>query len=207
MVRWFMVRHGETDWNIEGRAQGQTDTPLNPKGFAQAQLLGSRLASVEFAAAYASDLTRVMETAKPIMSGRDLDLQAMPELREKRYGQWEGMSFKDVEAKFPELYKQLFQDDIDFAPPDGESDSDVCRRVGLATEKLRSAHKGDANVLVVAHGGSLRAMMVNILNMPADYMWRFKLANGSLSIISLYEGGGATLDLLNDTNHLGDAFD
>ncbi|MDA0769772.1 MAG: histidine phosphatase family protein [Chloroflexi bacterium] len=206
MVRWFMVRHGETDWNIEGRAQGQTDTPLNEKGHAQAKMLGSRLAGVEFAAAYASDLTRVMETAKPIVAGRAVELQTMPELREKRYGQLEGMSFKEVEAQYPDVFKQLFDEDIDFAPPEGESDSDVYRRVGSATETLKSAHDGDSNVLIVAHGGSLRAMMVSVLNMPAEYMWRFKLANGSLSVVSLYKCGGVTLDLLNDTSHLGDTF-
>ena len=203
MVRWFMVRHGETDWNIEGRAQGQTDTPLNQRGHAQAQLVGSRLASVEFAAAYASDLSRVTETADPIVGGRNLELQTMSDLREKRYGRWEGMSYKDVEEQYPELFQRLFQDDIHFAPPDGESDSDVYRRVGAATETLRSAHDGDENVLIVAHGGTLRAMLVNLLKMPAEYMWRFKLANGSLSVVSLYTDGGATLDLLNDTNHLG----
>ena len=75
------------------------------------------------------------------------------------------------------------------------------------TETLKSAHGGDENVLIVAHGGTLRAMMVSLLKMPADYMWRFKLSNGSLSVVSLYEGGGVTLDLLNDTHHLGDPFE
>lgn len=206
MVRWFIVRHGETDWNIEGRAQGQTDTPLNNKGRAQAELLSSRLAGVEFEAAYASDLARVVQTAEPIVAGRSLSLQTMPALREKRYGQLEGMSFKEVETKYPDVYRQLFEDNIEFAPPEGESDSDVYRRVCAATETLKDAHHGDSNVLIVGHGGSLRAMIAGILNMPAEYMWRFKLANGSLSVVSLYDCGGVTLDLLNDTNHLGDPF-
>ncbi len=205
MVRWFMVRHGETDWNNEGRAQGQIDTPLNEKGRTQAQHVASRLAEVEFAAVYSSDLTRVMETAVPIVANRDLEIQTMSHLREKSYGKWEGMSFQEVEVQYPELFKRLFQEDIDFAPPEGESDSDVYGRVGEAAETLKSAHDGDCNVLIVAHGGSLRALMANILNMPADYMWRFKLANGGLSMVSLYNCGRATLDLLNDTSHLGDS--
>lgn len=207
MVRWFMVRHGETDWNIEGRAQGQTDTPLNEKGHSQAKMVASRLDGVEFAAAYASDLTRVMETAKPIVEGRSLDVQAMPALREKRYGMLEGMSFKEVEAQHPEIFKRLFEENMDFAPPEGESDSDVFERVSVATDALKSAHDGDSNVLIVGHGGSLRAMMVSILDMPANYMWRFKLANGGLSVVSIYGCGGVTLDLLNDTSHLGEALE
>jgi alpha-ribazole phosphatase len=205
MVKWFMVRHGETDWNIEGRAQGQTDTPLNEKGRTQAQHVASRLAGIDFAAVYSSDLTRVMETARPIVSNRDLEIKTMPQLREKSYGKWEGMSFQEVEEQYPELFKRLFQEDINFAPPEGESDSDVYSRTGLAAETLKSAHEDDCNVLIVAHGGSLRALMANILDMPADYMWRFKLANGGLSMVSLYNCGGATLDLLNDTNHLGES--
>ena len=203
MAKWYMVRHGETDWNIEGRAQGQTDTPLNETGRLQAQRVGLRLAGIDFAAIYASDLPRVTETASPIVTGRALSIQTLPALREKRYGEWEGLSYKEVEARYPDLFKRLFQEDIHFAPPDGESDADVYERVAAATDRLKAVHCGDENVLIVAHGGSLRAMMVKLLKMPAEYMWRFKLANGSLSVVSLYEDGGVTLDLLNDTHHLG----
>ena len=204
MARWFLVRHGETDWNNEGRAQGQSDTPVNDAGRHQAAQVGLRLKQVHFAAAYASDLSRVVETAEPIMLDRSLKLQTMTELREKHYGVWEGMSYKDVEAQYPELFKRLFEENISFAPPEGESDQDLFDRIKASALKLKDAHSGDDNILVVGHGGSLRAFMVCLLDMPVEYMWRFRLSNGGLSVVSVFDNGGVTLDLLNDISHLGE---
>ncbi len=202
MAKWFLVRHGSTAWNKEGRAQGQTDTPLDDAGHQQAQRIAVRLESISFDAAYSSDLSRVTQTAAPIMKGRSISLQPVVELREKQYGEWEGKTFKEVEAEYPDYFKRLFDEDITFAPPGGESDQDVFNRVGTAVERLKDAHTGDENILVTAHGGSLRALITNFLDLSATHMWRFRLDNAGLSIVTTYPDGGVTLDLLNDTNHL-----
>ena len=101
MGRWFLVRHGETDWNAAGRAQGQSQVPLNAAGRAQARALATRLRPLRFSAAYASDLRRVTETAAAILYGRDLPLVPSPALREKCFGEWEGMTFAELEARYP----------------------------------------------------------------------------------------------------------
>lgn len=202
MAKWFLVRHGATAWNKEGRAQGQTDTPLDDSGHQQAARIGARLESTSFDAAYTSDLSRVVQTAEPIMKGRSIALQHVIELREKRYGEWEGKTFTEVEAQYPDYFKRLFDDDITFAPPGGESDQDVFNRVGSVAERLKEAHTGDENILVTGHGGSLRALITKLLDLSATHMWRFRLDNAGLSIITTYPKGGMTLDLLNDTNHL-----
>lgn len=206
--RWVLVRHGETEWNNEGRAQGQADTPLNMRGQAQAELVGTRLAVVDFAAAYSSDSQRAVNTAAPIMRNRKITLNKMETLREKHFGDWEGMTFAEIEVAHPEMFRRLFDEDIYFSPENGESDMALYQRIQAVADQLLQAHAGDDNssVLVVAHGGSLRALIACLLKMPAQYMWRLKLANCGITVVSVYDDGGVTLDLLNDTSHLGDCF-
>ena len=203
MGRWFLVRHGETDWNAEGRAQGQLHVPLNDKGLAQAQAIAARLQPIRFTAAYASDLRRVTQTAEPIMRGRDVPLVTLPALREKSFGEWEGLTFAEAEARFPEQYASLFSGDDSCAPPGGESDRQLYERVAAGVDRLREQHgRDDGNLLVVAHGGSLCAAIVRLLGLPSGSMERFSFGNCGLSMVTVHEGGFAALDLLNDRNHL-----
>ena len=204
-AKWYLVRHGETDWNVRKRAQGSTDTPLNEKGHVQADFLSKRLASTPFSAAYGSDLTRAVATASAILRGRNLTLQQFPALREKSYGEWEGISNEDVRDRYPDMYRQFLQDSMAFTPPGGENDFDLYTRVEAATRQIRETLPDPAgNILVVGHSNALRAMLVYLLRIPVEYMWRFNLTNGGITVVSDFHTGNATLDLLNDTNHLGD---
>ena len=201
MPKWFLVRHGETDWNKEARAQGQIDTPLNADGRAQAERIASRLESETFAAAYSSDLSRVVETARPIMRGRDVPITNTEALREKHFGDWEGMTFTEIRAKFPDGFERMFSDDSGFAAPGGgETDQDLCARAAAFAERTRAAHPDD-DLLIAAHGGSLRALIAALIGIPPHRMWRLRLDNASLSIL-IFDDGDATLTLLNDTSHM-----
>ena len=205
--RWILVRHGETDWNNEFRAQGHMDIPLNAKGLAQAALAGGRLAPITFDAAYCSDLSRVVATAEQIMQGRDIPLNKLEGLREKSFGNLEGMTFEEIRRRDSAMYEKIFQENIHFAPDGGESDLEVHNRVKAVADELLARHANSkGNILVVAHGGSLRALIVSLMRMQTEYMWRLRIANCGISVVSVMDGGSATLDLLNDTNHLGDAF-
>ena len=206
MSSLYLVRHGETTWNIEGRAQGHVDTPLNEVGRRQAELAATRLAGVPFAAAYSSDLPRALEAARLLIKERSTHLCAAADLRELSYGEWEGVTYGEVQARYPALYAELMSGDVTFAPPDGESVEDLVHRVGALQERLRRTHREGENVLVVGHGGSLRALLVSVLELPVTSFWRFKLDLGSLSIVTLSREG-ATLDLWNDTGHLEHADD
>jgi broad specificity phosphatase PhoE len=204
MGRWFLVRHGETDWNVEGRAQGQMHVPLNDKGLAQAEAIAARLRPMRFTAVYASDLRRVTQTAEAIMRGRDVPLVTLPALRERGFGEWESLTFTEMEARFPERYAELFSGGDSSAPPGGESERQLYERVAAGVDRLREQHGGDdGNLLVVAHGGSLCAAIVRLLGLPSGSMERFSAGNCGLSIVTVYEGGFAALDLMNDRNHLG----
>ena len=203
MGRWFLVRHGETDWNLTGRGQGQSDVPLNARGRAQAQATAARLRPLRFSAAYASDLGRVMRTAQPIMRGRELPLITLPALRERSYGAWEGLTDAEIAARDPQRHAARLSGGVSWAPPGGESMQHLFTRVAAAVDRLRNAHAGDdGNLLLVAHGGSLRAAIVRLLELPPASMWRFALDNCGLSVITVFAGGHTALELLNDTSHL-----
>ena len=202
MPRWYLVRHGETEWNVEGRVQGHSDTPLNERGRTQAQSLGKRFASTAFDAVYCSDLPRVMETANAILTNDHPPLETVLELREKHYGEWEGKTSDQLKAEAPDLWERLFEDNITFAPPSGESDSDLIRRVAPALDRIRQRHTDNESILIVSHGGTIRATLVNLLGLPWELIWRFFLANGSVSIVDVYPQN-AVLHSWNDTSHIG----
>jgi broad specificity phosphatase PhoE len=201
MGRWYLVRHGQTAWNAEGRVQGHTDTPLGEKGLAQAQRVAARLRGQSFAAAYASDLRRAADTARVILDGRTLPLQMMPELREAHHGQWDGMTYAEVQSRYPDGWARLTRMAEDVAAPGGETAAQVAQRVKAACDRIAAANGAGQDVLIVAHSGSLRAMAIVLLGLPVSASWRLRLDPASLSIIAVHERG-ATLDLWNDSSHL-----
>jgi len=167
------------------------------------------LAPVPFTEARSSDLRRCSETVAGILRGRnDVRLQEMPELREKNFGAWEGLTFREVEARYPDRYRNwLRAGDPSFAPPGGESDLQLYSRADSVVDRLREARTdSDANLLVVTHGGMLRALIARLLDLPAQRMWNFRFANAGLSVVSVFDEGNAVVDLLNDTSHLGEGF-
>jgi len=197
MTRWLLVRHGETHWVVEGRAQGQVPTPLSQRGRKQAEALRVRLAGEEIQAAYASDLPRAVETAQAILQGRQVPLHLCPELRELSYGRWEGLTYTEVQERDPEAYAELLRGEVDFAPPQGESVHDLMLRVGSFASRVGAA-QAQGSLLVVGHGGSLRGLILHLLGLPVSAFWRLRLAPASLSIVEA-SLEGAALTLLNDT--------
>ena len=201
-----MVRHGETAWNLEGRAQGHSDPPLNETGRRQMGLLAIRLATTRFAAAYSSDLSRCLGGARLLLKHKGTSLTVAPELRELSYGALEGMTYGEVQSENPSLYAQLMAAHVTFAPPGGESVESLMRRIRVLRDRLVQSHTGGEKILVVAHGGSIRALLLTLLELPVEVFWRFQLATGSLSIVNVF-ADGATLDLWNDTSHLEQPYD
>jgi broad specificity phosphatase PhoE len=200
MASIYLVRHGETEWNRLGRAQGRTDIPINDEGRRQAALLGQRLADTPFAAAYASDSVRASETATIILQGRPVPLHATPELREVSLGRWEGLTYQEAEARDPEDWARYMSGDVDFAPPGGESARDVLARVDAFLESLKGRHDGE-DFLLVGHGRSLTATAVRLLQLPAEALWLFHMSHVSLSVVTI-DPDGAALALWNDTSHV-----
>ena len=199
---WYLVRHGETEWNRTRRIQGQADTPLNRRGEAQASLLGRRLTDADFSAVYASDLSRALTTARLAVGEFGPESTPVPELREIAYGEWEGLTFAEAEARDPEGFaERMLRQNDRFTPPGGESVEQVVARVGRFHERARGRHGSGESVLVVGHSGSLLAFLICLLDMPSEYLLRFRLNPSGLSIVRTFDDS-AVLELWNDTSHL-----
>jgi broad specificity phosphatase PhoE len=145
MTELLLVRHGETDWNAEGKLQGHTDRPLNDYGRRQAQALADRLASEDIDAVYASDLSRARETAEIVGSKLGLPVVVDPDLREKNWGNWEGLTSDE------RLH-------IEFEGETSEAHRD---RTLSAVQRIVERHPGE-RVVVVTHGGSLRRIQAAV---------------------------------------------
>lgn len=200
MGRLLLVRHGETPWNLDGRLQGSTDVDLSEKGREQARLVGRRLSTTAIDLAYSSNQSRARETAEIILEGRDVPLHAIPELRERSHGVFEGLTAKERRQRYPDMFAASLLNNLDFAPTGGETFRQTNRRMAAWAQDFRDAHL-DSTVLVVGHGGTLRAAILGWLDLPDHTTFRFIMANCSLSIIDTYPDN-AVLRLYNDTSHL-----
>ena len=207
MAKLYLVRHGRTTWNDEGRVQGHVETPLSTTGLEDVRRLQGRLGAIPFVAAYSSDLGRAVETARDILKAGPLQAQPDPALREVAYGEWEGKTVRELQEGYPSLQARMMSADLSFTFPGGESTEDLMRRVAPFARAIAAAHRdAEGSVLVVGHAGSLRAFLLAVLDMPVEYFWRFRLSPASVSIVSLYPQGGV-LDVWNDTSHLGPGVD
>jgi probable phosphoglycerate mutase len=149
-----MVRHGETDWNIEKRIQGHIDISLNATGLAQADAAARRLAGQAFDAAYSSDLDRAWQTARVIGQRLDLDVRRTPDLRERHYGILQGLTAEEIATKYPEAYRHYLVRNPQCCFETGESLEDFSARIIAAIESLAAKHPGQ-NLLLIFHGGVL----------------------------------------------------
>jgi broad specificity phosphatase PhoE len=151
VTRILLVRHGETDWNLARRVQGHSDRPLNDTGRAQAVALAETLDTVEFDAVYASDLMRARDTAQVVAKRKGLEVQLLPELRERHFGTWEGLTDTEIYERFPQAKSGFWGD--------GETKDEMRVRVVAALHRIAEEHPG-GRVLVVTHGGPVRSLLI-----------------------------------------------
>jgi len=152
-TRIVLVRHGQTEWNRIRRVQGHTDVPLNDEGRRQARALAMELDGEQVDAVYSSDLGRARETAEILAATRGADVIALPALREKHFGTWEGLTDVEVRERFPDAHTTGWGD--------SETTEQLGQRVVAAVEEIAASHPGGL-VLVVTHGGPLRALLRHV---------------------------------------------
>ena len=196
MIRLIMVRHGQTTWNAQKRYQGQSDVPLDETGRQQATALARYFASEHINTIYSSDLQRAVQTAQAIARATAVPVIADVRLREIAFGRWEGLTYMEIQERWPEEYQGWQNDPLARVPPGGETLAQIEQRVGAFVGDIRRKHDGQT-VLVVAHGGSLRALVCHALELPSHVFWRLGLASGSVSELHLYSDT-AILTLFND---------
>lgn len=190
----MLVRHGETDWNRDGRIQGQTDVPLNDRGREQARQLAEELEGSEFDAVYASDLVRARETAEIVAAWTGLPVVVDADLRELNFGAWEGMTADEIRSRWPEAFDRWTTVGLE-RYDGGESHDELASRVLAAARRLAATHQG-GQILLVAHGGPLRAILMEAhgLDFRTERRQFRRIANCETSRVAVEDGRLRSLD-------------
>lgn len=204
MVRIILIRHGETNWNLQGRYQGQEDTRLSERGFWQAQQLAQALKDVHIDAAVSSPLKRSFLTCKACADLHKLTVQTDARLTEINHGAWEGELACDIEARYGKEFKLWHTKPHLVQMPGGENLEDVRRRTREAFDEYAVKYDGQT-VLAAAHDAVNKAIICDILGLGMDSFWHIKQDNACINVLE-YTGGVWRLVLLNNTNHLGYLF-
>lgn len=201
-TRLCLVRHGETEWNAERRLQGQIDIGLNDTGRRQALAAGRWLRGQPIRAVYSSDLQRARCTAEAIAAALGLPLTTSPQLRERNYGIFQGLTYAEAKERYPDAYHAFEARDPDYAFGNGETLRAMYARVTGKLEELAAAHAGEA-IVVVVHGGVLdivnRFVRGNPLETPRDFL----IPNAGLNWIAAVDGRWH-IETWGETAHLDD---
>lgn len=201
MLKLYVVRHGQTEWNKEKRIQGHLDSKLTEEGIRHARLLGERLAETDFDALVASPSERTVETAKLIMGKRILPFKKDERLMEIHLGNWQGMTVDEIKAADPERFQCYVNTPSLFQNEEGENLHDVRKRLEAVLEDLEKTYRS-GNVLVITHGMVIKVLQVLCKNQSLDGIKDFPVVDGtSLTVVSL-EGGKKELLLEGDVSHV-----
>jgi len=202
VTRLFVIRHGETAWNLETRIQGHIDIPLNDKGRWQAERLALALQDEGIEAIYSSDLLRAQHTAEAIARATGLPLTLDTALRERHFGRLEGKTQEEVAALWPEEALRWRQRDPAYGPEGGETLQDFYARCVDAITRLASQHPGQA-IALVAHGGVLDCFYRAANRVPVEVPRSWKVTNASINRL-LYSPEGFSMVAWADDAHLDD---
>jgi broad specificity phosphatase PhoE len=200
-TRLILLRHGETQSNLNLIYQGQGDSPLTELGILEAQQLSEALRGEKLAGIYSSTLSRSFETARIVAEKHKLEVVKIPELIERFYGVFEGLTFEEVKKKYPKDYKEWLTHPYRAQIPKSEPLDDLQKRGVAAIERILAAHQHQT-VCVVGHGAVNRAILFHYMNLALDNFWRVKQDNCCVNIIEFDLHPMVTL--LNSTWFLGE---
>jgi broad specificity phosphatase PhoE len=181
-VALWLVRHGQTDWNVEGRYQGQADPPLNRIGLAEAEQAARKLAGEPLRAIYSSDLLRARQTAALIAQASGAPLRLEPRLREVNLGAWEGMLFDQIRANYPRELREREQNPLNSRPPGGETVEEVWQRARAVVSEISRRHAGE-QVALVSHGLTLGTLLAYVIERDPAQAFRYIPDNGLVRCI------------------------
>ena len=201
-MRFIFVRHGETEWNIQGRYQGQSDIPLSEKGRAQVAALGKRFEGIPVDVVYSSPLQRAYDSARAIAEPKGLPIRLVEGIKELDFGRWDGLTLEMLREQFGDSFMKYRTEPFHY-PMEGEGTLNRAKlRVGAALEEIKEEYRHtDKTVVVVAHGGILKLAIFYLLDMSSRFYRCIELDNTSLTILDIEEDR-SILRVLNDAHHL-----
>ena len=201
MTEIYLTRHGETEWNVQKRAQGFQDSPLTPRGLEQARRLARRLSAVHFDAIFTSPLPRAYRTAQIIANTRDQLIQTDDRIREIYLGEWEGMTFREISALYPQENQYFWNAPGLYIPISGESFDDLRRRIESFLHDIGKSYH-EARVLVVSHAVAVMTMIGHFTGTPIGQFWEAKFIDSTSLTVIESDGGVGRVVMHGDTSHL-----
>jgi 2,3-bisphosphoglycerate-dependent phosphoglycerate mutase len=199
MPKLILVRHGQSIWNLQDRFTGWVDVPLSPLGIEEARLAGERLKGMPIDVAYTSVLTRAQHTLQILMDTAELDVPVIrdPALNERMYGDLQGLNKAETAEKFGEEQVKIWRRSYDVPPPNGESLKDTAARVlpYFESEIIPKLRDGK-NVVIAAHGNSLRALIMYLEKMSPEQILEFEIGTGQPRLYEL----GPDMNILSVKN-------
>jgi ribonuclease H / adenosylcobalamin/alpha-ribazole phosphatase len=196
----LLLRHGQTEMSVQGRFAGRGDIPLTSTGTRQAAAVAGRLAGRGVDLVVSSPLSRARSTAEAVADAAGVPLVLDEDLAETDFGEWEGLTFAAVMARWP-AQLTAWQRDADVAPPGGESFAAVAGRVNGALDRLLTGYHGQT-IVMVSHVTPIKTLVCRALLAPPAAMFRMHLDVASLCEAAWFEDGPALLRSMNDTAHL-----
>ena len=184
MAQFYLIRHGETDWNRKGLYTGQSDIPLNNNGRMQAQQTATDLQKLQPSIIYSSDLQRAVETAQIISQTLHVPIFLDNRLREIHQGEWEGLHEMEIKTRFEEEFRSRLEDPLSVAPPGGETIGDVLVRVSGAVKDMLKQHP-TKKITVVAHGVVLAMMILIAKEIPVSRVFEFVPKNAIITHVDI----------------------
>ena len=206
-IKLILIRHGESEDNVQRKISGFSDVNLTEKGVWQAKRLAYRLKDMPVDIVYCSDLKRAIRTADIVFGDRDIDILQMPNLKEVYLGDWESRPSEEIQSREKDRYTYWFENpDEKASAPRGESLADFNDRVMTEMNNIlqKNNHgEKDKTIAIVCHGLAIRIVLCNTLNLELKNIWRIKQKSTALNIIA-YNSSKCFVSLLNDTSHLED---
>ncbi len=198
VTQLFFVRHGETVWNAEGRMQGWANTDLNERGVAQAQSRSAEMIALNCDAAYSSTSARAQQTLHALLGGESAAMNSHEGLREISLGPWEGCLLPDIALQYPEQHGFFFEQPGQFALAGAETFAQLQARGSAAVSKIVENHPGQ-RVLIVSHGGMIKALLLQYLGWPLSQMWAEpRVANCGCSVVEHCADTGYAVKSISD---------
>jgi 2,3-bisphosphoglycerate-dependent phosphoglycerate mutase/probable phosphoglycerate mutase len=191
----YLVRHGQTEANLRRRYQSWSDSPLTPYGRRQAAAAAWRLRRIPFTLALVSPVERARDTALPLLEGRALERREDRRWAEASHGRWEGLTYREVQQRFPDEAQARFAAGAHGKAQDGESLAEVAARVAEAWDELLG--RPGARVLIVTHATPIQLTLCRTFGLAPDQHWHWRIDLGSITCLDIY-AGGAIVRMVNE---------
>lgn len=197
---YYIVRHGQTEWNILGKTQGHGNSPLTEKGLKQAEELAEGISKYPIDMIFSSDLGRAVQTAEAVGKKFNIDVQVTDALREMGFGEWEGKLIPEITEKYADIYK-VWRNEPHLAEiPGGESLYMIKERLQKFIDELNNKYD-NKHILFVSHSITVRVLLLMMLDSDMKNIYRIKQDNTALNIVE-WRSYGPVVTKMNDTSHI-----